>query len=163
MEVEFRGAAPEVHAIFINEKRTSDAVPKYIFKQRQDFIDFQSEVRGKKLEDSFDTRRISSKKFPSLEALDQHLKIWRDHVTGDCSISFYADFAAKQRDIEFPLRIFEQELQHKGDGEVCMNFLAAESKSVRRYSSNFRRRTSENPSSSSHITSNAFGTLFEVQ
>jgi hypothetical protein len=130
-----------------------NAIPKYIFTKRQDFEDFQSELRGKHLEDTFEIRQIlSALSSRNGEATDQHLKIWRDHVTQECSVSFYASAVPKPRHMEFNLALFEQRLGQIGDMEVCINFIGAESKRARTFSTAFSRSPTERTASSSSTT-----------
>lgn len=116
-----------------------NGTPKYIFTKRQDFNDFQSEVRGKHLEGIFDVRRISSGAWvDNRDATDQQMTIWRDHVTREFSISFYADNLPKPGFIEFPLAVFGEEVEQNGTAvEIQMRLSKAQSKRARTVSKVF--------------------------
>ena len=153
LEVGFKNTSPELHSVSFKGMQPINAIPKYIFTERQDFEDFQSELRGKRLEDTFEIRQIlSASSSKNGEATDQHLKIWRDHVTQECSVSFYTSAAPKPRHVEFQLAMFEQHLGQKGDVEICMNFMGAEPKRARTFSKAFSRSPTERTTSSSNTT-----------
>lgn len=136
LEISFTGTAPDAHSISFKGAPATIAMPTYLFTESQDFRDFQSEVRGKKLEDTFEVRLISSANAAKNgEATDQHLKIWRDNLSQDCSISFYASAAPKPRHLEFPLNAFDQVLRTDGRLDLRLNFLAGmEPKRARTFS-----------------------------
>lgn len=97
--VSFKGAAPIYRA------------PKYIFTKKHDFEDFQSELRGKQLEATFDALKVStssSSKFG--DASKQQLKIWRDVDKKVRTVSYFANSMRVGQHREFPLAMFEQEL-----------------------------------------------------
>jgi hypothetical protein len=106
-------------------------------------------VRGKDLVASFNFRKILSSSSPkggNGEATDQHLKIWRDRITQDHSLSFYANAIEKPRDFEFPINFCSQELPGKNTGrEVELNFSIAGEK--RKFSKAFSRSSTSSTES----------------
>ncbi len=135
-------------------------IPKYLFMRPDDFKDFQGEVHGKHLHDSFNVRQITSdSSSKNRKATDQHLKIWKDRASQGCTISFYASAVPKVRDIEFPLTIFDQELVREGGAFVRLNFIGVESKLGRSVSKIFGRSSTER-SSSSVMTSKYASSLY---
>jgi hypothetical protein len=78
---------------------------------KHDFEDFQSELRGKQLEATFDALKVStssSSKFG--DASKQQLKIWRDVDKQVRTVSYFANSMRVGQHREFPLAMFEQEL-----------------------------------------------------
>jgi hypothetical protein len=151
LEVSFIGTTAEAHSISFKGAPAISAIPKYIFNEPKDFRDFQSELRGKVLEDTFEVRQITSASSSrNGEATDQHLKIWKDYVTKECSVSFYASAIPHPCHKEFPLAMFEQELNKRGDVQLCLNFaLGAEPKRGRTFSKAFSRSPTETTFSTS--------------
>jgi hypothetical protein len=140
--------ASDAHSISFKGATPIWAVPKYIFTKRKDFEDFQSELRGKRLVGTFEVRKIESAVSTKFgEATDQHLKIWKDYATKECSISFYASAISKPRHREFPLAMLEQELgfNKKVKEELRLNFIRGppEPKRARTVSKAFSRSPSE--------------------
>ncbi|TAQ85276.1 hypothetical protein B7494_g6409 [Chlorociboria aeruginascens] len=125
-QVDFIGTTPDCHSVSFKGVAPLTAVPTYIFTREKDFLDFQSEVRGKNLEGTFEIRQICSALSRSKDATDQHLKLWRDHVTQDFSLSYYASASPKSRHVEFPISMFEPQMKEKGkdkrDIEVTLHF-----------------------------------------
>jgi hypothetical protein len=151
LEVGFKGTTADAHSISFKGGPAISAIPKYIFNEPKDFRDFQSELRGKRLEDTFEVRQImSASSSRNGEATDQHVKIWKDYVTKECSVSFYASAIPDPRHREFPLAMFEQELNKRGDVQLCLNFaLGAEPKRARTFSKAFSRSPTETTLSTS--------------
>lgn len=150
LEIGFKGTAPEAHSISFKGAPAISAIPKYIFTEPKDFEDFQSELRGKQLEATFEVRKITcASSSKNGEATDQHLKIWRDHSSQEFSISFYASAIPKPRHMEFPLAMFDQQTVVKGDDEICINFIGhGEPKRARTFSKAFSRSPTERSTSS---------------
>jgi hypothetical protein len=150
LEIGFKGTSAEAHSISFKGAPATTAIPKYIFAEKNDFEDFQSELRGKYLEDTFEVRQIMcASSSRNGEATDQHLKLWKDHSTNEFSISFYASAIPKPRHMEFPLAMFEQQTNPKDDLEVCINFIGqTEAKKARTFSKAFSRSPTERSTSS---------------
>lgn len=146
--IDFKDTTPDAHSISFKGATPIYAVPKYYFTRRKDFEDFQSELRGKRLVGTFEVRKIDSAVSAKYgEATDQHLKIWKDYATKECSISFYASAISKPRDREFPLAMLEQEvgLNKKVKEELRLNFIRGtpETRRSRTVSRAFSRSPSE--------------------
>jgi hypothetical protein len=82
-----------------------EASIKYIFNKPGSLKAFQSMVREKDLIETFCVNEIKSA-IHHIEASSQHLKVWKDHKTGDYTFSFYRNGLAKQH-LECPLNSFE--------------------------------------------------------
>lgn len=97
------------HYISFNGSQPISEVPKYMFTDRGDFENFQSEVRGKLLNASFVVELIEagSSGVTGL-ALYEDLKIWEDVDSGHI-ISFYINRERESRHVEFALAAFEKE------------------------------------------------------
>jgi hypothetical protein len=154
LEIGFKGTAPEAHSISFKGAPAISAMPKYIFAERKDFEDFQSELRGKHLEATFDVSQITcASSSKNGEATDQHLKIWRDFSSQEFSISFYASAIPKPRHMEFPLAMFDQQTSSKKEFEICINFVGhGEPKRARTFSKAFSRSPTERSTSSASTT-----------
>lgn len=154
LEIGFKGTAPELHSISINGAPAVSAIPKYIFAEIKDFEDFQSELRGKHLVDTFEVRQIMCASSSRIgEATDQHLKFWKDHNTHEFSISFYASAIPKPRHVEFPIAMFNQQTSSKGGFEICISFIEhGEPKRARTFSKAFSRSPTERSTSSASTT-----------
>jgi hypothetical protein len=151
LEVTFKGPAPDQHSIVFKTQAYGSGTPRYVFSTQSDYIGFQSQIRGKDLVcPPFNFRQIrAGTSTKHGEATDQHLKIWRDRVNQDYSISFYASAVEKPRHLEFPISMFCQELKSgAGASEVVeLNFtMAAASK--RKFSRAFSRSPTERSSGS---------------
>lgn len=110
-----------MHVIFIDRLRMS-AIPTYIFTERQDFEDFQSEVRGKLLKASFEVRKIDSASSGiSGLARDEDLKFWEDNENGHF-ISFYTNRERKSQHVELPLSGFDKEVRLRFNLNVRIYF-----------------------------------------
>jgi len=115
LEVTFLGESTKAHTVFFGGSiRVSDA-PRYIFTRQEDFIAFQSEVRGKELVDSFICKRIRSVSrsatiSENADASDEVLKIWRDPLTNAHSISYYTSRAKEPCHLEFSVTMLEVDL-----------------------------------------------------
>lgn len=106
-QVTFPGVPREDHELFFKGEPLAIVMPRYAFTLTDDFIDFQGEVRGKKLVAQFFCIRILSGS--GTMARDEYLKIWKDEQNDQCSISFYARSVDEQGDIEFPVAMFVQQ------------------------------------------------------
>jgi len=109
LEVTFKGPSSESHNVKFYKRTASPGIPRYVFIKYDDYVEFQSQVRGEVLIGYFDFKRIgtaSSKR----EATDQHLKIWKNPITQDHSISFYASAAKEPSDLEFSISMFKQDV-----------------------------------------------------
>ncbi len=150
MEVTFikGNPPPENHSVIFKGQPAPPGIPYYVFSNPKDFKEFQSEVRGKDLIDSFDVRQIRAGSSDRKgEATDQHLKIWRDRLTQEYSISYYASAIDIPTHVEFPFSMFNQEMCPKEGLETGLDFrLAAESK--RKFSKAFSRSPTERTDSS---------------
>lgn len=148
LEVTFKGTAPECHSIVFKGQSVGPGVPRYIFTTQKDYIDFQSQVRGKELVCSVDFRQLKTATSAKLgEATDQQLTIWRDYITQEHSISFYASAAEKPQHVEFPVAMFNQDLKSADDEHVELDFtVVAETKG--RLSKAFSRSPTERSTSS---------------
>ena len=145
--IEFKNTSPEAHSITFKGETAPPAVPKYIFSKQEDFEDFQSELRGKRLEATFDVRKISTASSAKYgDATKQQLKIWHDLIKRECSVSYYASVIKDSHHREFPLVMFEQELgvDKTTNEKLTLNFaLLPEPKRARTYSSAFSRSPTE--------------------
>jgi hypothetical protein len=114
LEVTFMGIPSDSHFIAF-KRRTIDlksTIPRYIFTNSKDFMDFQSAVRGKELVDSYNISKISSDSSGKYgDATDQQLKIWRDRETREYSVSFFPNVARRPRDFEFPFSAFRKDIE----------------------------------------------------
>jgi hypothetical protein len=87
-------------------------------------MEFQSQVRGKELIDYYDFNKIGTSS--QTEATDQHLKIWKNRITQDHSISFYASAAKSAIDLEFPISMVKHDVKSKDDMTVRLDFVIVE-------------------------------------
>lgn len=95
------------HYISFNGNPIPEA-PKYIFTDRRDFENFQSEVCGKVLKDSFEVESIKSDSSGvSSLASYRDLKFWED-IDGRHIISFYINREHESRHVAFPLAAFKK-------------------------------------------------------
>jgi hypothetical protein len=144
--VTFKGPSLESHTVKFYNQIAGPGIPSYEFTRHEDYMEFQSQVRGEDLIDYFDFKRIetaSSKK----EATDQHLKIWKNRITQDHSISFYASAAEKPGDLEFPISMFKQDIESKDDILVNLDFLIVEESKGRLFKKPSRSSTGKSGSS----------------
>lgn len=110
-----------MHLILFDSLHMS-AIPTYIFTKRQDFEDFQSEVRGKLLKASFEARRIdSASSGTSGLASHEDLKLWEDNENGHF-ISFYTNRERKSQHVELPLSGFLKEVKLRLDSSAYLIF-----------------------------------------
>jgi hypothetical protein len=114
----------ESHSVMVYGQPVGSGIPFYTFTKREDYMEFQTQVRGEVLVDYFDFRRIDTAASKP-EATDQHLKIWKNRITEDHSISFYASAAKKATDLEFPISMFKQGIDTKESWHVDLDFLIA--------------------------------------
>jgi hypothetical protein len=122
--VTFMGQPKESHSVKVYEQFLGPGVPFYSFTKHEDYMEFQTQVRGEELVDYFDFRRIDTA-VSKPEATDQHLKIWKNRIAQDHSISFYASAAKEAVDLEFPISMFRQEIDTKDSLLVDLEFLIA--------------------------------------
>jgi hypothetical protein len=141
LEVTFTGQPKETHSIQVYQQSLGPVVPFYRFTKHEDYVEFQAQVRGEELVDYFNFRRINTA-VSKPEATYQHLKIWKNRITQDHSLSFFANAAKKAVDLEFPISMFKQEIDTKDSLLVDLDFLVT-NESKRGMS------TLKNPSSSS--------------
>lgn len=145
--IDFKTAAPDAHSISFKGAAPLYGTPKYIFTKKEDFEDFQSELRKKRLEATFDALKVStssSSKFP--DASKQQLKIWHDVDRHVRSVSYFANSMKVGQHREFPLAMFEQELgfDKSEKAKMTLNFtLAPERKRPRTGSSVLSRSPTE--------------------
>ncbi|OBT70503.1 hypothetical protein VE03_00180 [Pseudogymnoascus sp. 23342-1-I1] len=112
LEVTFKGIPEGNHFMHFKGKPVDlgSAIPRYVFSNLTDFTDFQSAVRNKFFLGAFAINKIASETSGKYgDATDQHLKIWRDKDTRQCSISFYGSSLKRARDLEFPLKCIKKE------------------------------------------------------
>ncbi|OBT88392.1 hypothetical protein VE02_02296 [Pseudogymnoascus sp. 03VT05] len=108
------------HSFFFKGKQEElgSTIPRYVFSNLADFTDFQSAVRNKFFLGAFAIDKISSETSRrNGDATYQHLKIWRDKETRQCSLSFYGNSLEKARDLEFPFKYIKKEPETKRNGE----------------------------------------------
>ena len=113
LEVGFEGTKPNAHTVLIGLQLEKNTVPKYVFVEREDFEDFQSEVRRKLFEyfiDLYDVRYENGKPI----AKDQRLTIWRDQLSKANTLSFYANKSKLPGFVEFPLSMFHGKVMQWG-------------------------------------------------
>lgn len=156
----FKGPSSESHNVKFYERTASPGVPSYVFTKHEDYMEFQSQVRGEELIDYFDFNRIgtaSSKK----EATDQHLKIWKNPITQDHSISFYASVAEKPSDLEFPISMFKQDIKSKDGILLNLDFLITEESKGQLFKKPSRSSTGKSGSSISSSGSYQYLGIFD--
>lgn len=142
----------EWHTVKFKDEILGPGTPVYIFETREDFENFQGEVRGMELVDYFEVREIKPTSSSSIgEATNQILKIWRDPASQECSLSYYANAAEKPRDLEFPFAMFTLETSAKEDLvlELCFT-VSGDSK--RKASKSLGRSSTANSSIASSRT-----------
>lgn len=146
-KVNFKEAPVKSHKISRNggEQMHVSLIPIYWFNDIRDYEDFQAQVRGKLLEGRFDVGTVrsaaSSKKLP--DATDQHLKIWKDCLTKECSLSYYASNSEKPQHLEFPLKMFQSETIVTEKGDLRLNFTTATPPKKRAFSKAFSKSPTE--------------------
>ncbi|KFY48188.1 hypothetical protein V496_10315, partial [Pseudogymnoascus sp. VKM F-4515 (FW-2607)] len=126
LEVTFKGIPEGNHSMHFKGKPVDlgSSIPRYIFTNIADFTDFQSAVRNKFFLGAFAINKISSETSGKFgDATDQHLKIWRDKETRQCSISFYGSALRRARDLEFPFKYIKKEPEKtKRSEELILRF-----------------------------------------
>lgn len=114
------------HSLYFKGKPVdlASAIPRYVFSNLTDFTDFQSAVRNKFFLGAFAINKISSETSGKYgDATDQHLKIWRDKETRQCSLSFYGSSLKRARDLEFPFKYIKKEPEKtKRTEELVLRF-----------------------------------------
>jgi hypothetical protein len=115
------------HSFFFKGKpeELGSTIPRYVFSNIADFTDFQSAVRNKFFLGAFAINKISSETSRrNGDATYQHLKIWRDKETRQCSLSFYGNSLEKARDLEFPFKYIKKEPEKtkRNEEELILRF-----------------------------------------
>lgn len=143
---------PEWHTVKFKGQILGPGTPVYIFETKEDYEDFQSEVRGMELIDYFEVREIKPASSSSIgEATNQNLKIWRDPASQECSLSYYANAADKPRDLEFPFTMLNLETSVNEDLVVELIFTVS-GDSKRKGSKSLGRSSTANSSIASSRT-----------
>ena len=159
--IDFKDTPPEAHSISFKGAAPIAAVPKYVFAKQKDYEDFQSELRGKKLEATFEVRKIASADATKLgEATDQHLKIWQDFITKECSISFYASAIQKPRHKEFPLAMFEPTVGFDKKAKEQLNLSFSQTAEPKRSHSRAFSRSPTEASTATNTTCEFYELIF---
>lgn len=126
LEVTFKGIPEGNHSLHFKGKPQDleSNIPRYVFSNLTDFTDFQSAVRNKHFLGAFAINKISSETSGKYgDATDQHLKIWRDKETRQCSLSFYGSSLKRARDLEFPFKYIKREPEKtKRSEELILRF-----------------------------------------
>ncbi|KFY25327.1 hypothetical protein V493_04703, partial [Pseudogymnoascus sp. VKM F-4281 (FW-2241)] len=126
LEVTFKGIPEGNHSMHFKGKPVDlgSAIPRYVFSNLADFTDFQSAVRNKIFLGAFAINKIASETSSKYgDATDQHLKIWRDKETRQCSLSFYGSSLKRARDLEFPFKYIKKEPEKtKRNEELILRF-----------------------------------------
>jgi hypothetical protein len=152
LEVTFKGLPPDWHTVKFKGQTLGPGTPIYIFETKEDYEDFQGEVRGMELIDYFEFREIKPASSSSIgEATNQNLKIWREPASQEYSLSYYANAADKPRDLEFPFTMLNLEKSTNEDSvvELCFN-VSGDSK--RKASKSLGRSSTANSSIASSRT-----------
>ena len=104
--------------------------PHYTFTTSEDYSDFQSSIRDKKLLRSFEVDKISSRvSSDSGEASDQHLKLWRNFDNQQHSLTFFANNSTRSEGPchrEFPVAWFRHLTETGSDGHIRIEFQVQE-------------------------------------
>lgn len=124
LEVTFLEKREETHSVKFYGQPVGYGIPFYRFTKREDYMEFQTQVHGEELIDYFDVRRIDSAA-SSPEATNQHLKIWQNRITKDHSISFYASASRKATDLEFPISMFNKDIDIEDRLFTDLDFVVA--------------------------------------
>lgn len=164
----FKGIPDSNHSMHFKGKPVdlASAIPRYVFSNIADFTDFQSAVRNKFFLGAFAINKISSETSGKFgDATDQHLKIWRDKETGQCSISFYGSSLKRARDLEFPFKYIKKEPEKtKRSEELILRFDPLPWSQLRTTSPSLRQGYIKAPSEPEYTTSrhNTFSTVNTV-
>ncbi|OBT50623.1 hypothetical protein VE04_08669, partial [Pseudogymnoascus sp. 24MN13] len=137
-------------------------IPRYVFANIADFTDFQSAVRNKFFLGAFAVNKISSETSRrNGDATYQHLKIWRDKETGQCSLSFYGNSLEKARDLDFPFKYIKRDPETKSDKELVLRFDPLPLSQLRTTSPSIRQGyfSSSSESEFTHSRTNTFSTI----
>lgn len=138
-------------------------IPRYVFANIADFTDFQSAVRNKFFLGAFAVNKISSETSRrNGDATYQHLKIWRDKETGQCSLSFYGNSLEKARDLDFPFKYIKRDPEPtKSDKEIVLRFDPLPLSQLRTTSPSIRQGyfSSSSESEFTHSRTNTFSTI----
>ncbi|KFY70642.1 hypothetical protein V499_09023, partial [Pseudogymnoascus sp. VKM F-103] len=138
-------------------------IPRYVFANIADFTDFQSAVRNKFFLGAFAVNKISSETSrKNGDATYQHLKIWRDKETGQCSLSFYGNSLEKARDLDFPFKYIKRDPEPtKSDKEIVLRFDPLPLSQLRTTSPSIRQGyfSSSSESEFTHSRTNTFSTI----
>lgn len=122
----FKGIPESNHTLYFKGKQVDleSNIPRYVFSNIADFTDFQSAVRNKHFLGAFAINKITSEKSSKIgDATYQHLKIWRDKETRQCSLSFYGSSLKRPRDLEFPFKYIKKEPEPtKRNDELILRF-----------------------------------------
>lgn len=121
----FKGPSSDSHNVKFYERPAGPGIPTYVFTKHEDYMEFQSQVRGKELINYFNFSQIGTASFKG-EAVDQHLKIWKNRIIQEHLISFYANGADKPSDLEFPISMFKQDIKSKDGIVLNLTFLITE-------------------------------------
>ncbi|KFY46381.1 hypothetical protein V494_00469, partial [Pseudogymnoascus sp. VKM F-4513 (FW-928)] len=154
------------HSMYVNGKQIElgSAIPRYVFASIVDFTNFQSAVRNKKFLGAFSTNRITSETSGRYgDATDQHLKIWRDKETGQCSLSFYGSSLRKARDLDFPFKYIKKEPEStRRSEELILRFDLSSWSQLRPTAPSITRKRPSTPSESEYTTSRSRNNTFST-
>lgn len=117
-----------------------------MFTKHEDYMEFQSQVRGKELIGYYNFNKIGTSS--QTEAIDQHLKIWKNRITQDHSISFYASLAKSAIDQEFPISMLKHDVKSEDDMTVRLDFVIVEESKGRLFKKHSRSSTGRSVGSS---------------
>jgi hypothetical protein len=117
-----------------------------VFTKHEDYMEFQSQVRGKELIGYYNFNKIGTSS--QTEATDQHLKIWKNRITQDHSISFYASLAKSAIDQEFPISMLKHDVKSEDDMTVRLDFVIVEESKGRLFKKHSRSSTGRSVGSS---------------
>ncbi|OAF60210.2 hypothetical protein VC83_02946 [Pseudogymnoascus destructans] len=151
------------HSLYFKGKpqELGPAIPRYVFSNLADFTEFQSAVRNKFFLGAFAVNKISSETSrKNGDATYQHLKIWRDKETGQCSLSFYGSSLEKARDLDFPFKYIKKEPEKtKRSEELILRFDPLPWSQLRTTSPSISQGYFSSPSESEYTSNNIFSTI----
>ncbi|KFY48316.1 hypothetical protein V495_01446 [Pseudogymnoascus sp. VKM F-4514 (FW-929)] len=168
LEVTFKGIPESNHTLYFKGKQVDleSNIPRYVFSNIADFTDFQSAVRNKHFLGAFAINKITSEKSSKIgDATYQHLKIWRDKETRQCSLSFYGSSLKRPRDLEFPFKYIKKEPEStKRNDELILRFDPLSWSQLLASSPSVSRGHNKAPSESEYTSSrhNTFSTVNTV-
>jgi hypothetical protein len=127
-ELTFKGLDTQCHSVSFRNSPASLSVPKYVFVDKGDFKNFQEQISGNVLVDTFETHRISSAISPVFQkrivgdAIDQQLKCWKNPLTQRYTVSYYASNMRPPTHLEFKLGGMHYDASESNDNKHRFSF-----------------------------------------